>query len=300
MAKNIAYEVLSVFVDSSHDASRSGNALAVIPDPPPLTDVQMQAIAAALEPPPELGVARFSETVFVMDTSGSAYEVRIFTPHEELAFAGHPTLGTAWLLRDLGRVEGERLEQHSAAGVTPVASGGDVVWFERSGSVASDVEDRDPLAARRLAKSLRVDSHDIGLEPRELGRSGRLRPAFSDAGLEQLIVPLRDAATLEAAHPVDDSTFGDVGAYCFTAVQAGRLRARGFFGPVGITEDPGTGSAAAALGVYLADRVGAIDFEVMQGVEMGRPCRILVRADVGRVQVGGVSVRVTSGKIPVP
>jgi trans-2,3-dihydro-3-hydroxyanthranilate isomerase len=87
------------------------------------------------------------------------------------------------------------------------------------------------------------------------------------------------------------------GYYCFTATQAGRVQARGFFPGVGVSEDPATGSAAADLGVYLADRLGVIDFEIAQGVEMGRPSRMFVRAHPGRVEVGGSCHLVFRGEL---
>src|SRR5205823_11595877 len=121
------------------------------------------------------------------------------------------------------------------------------------------------------------------------GRSGRLMPAPSNAAIEQLMVPLRDLEALGNCRPVAQllAEFSDQGAYCFTAAGAGKVRARGFFPGLGVMEDPATGSAAAALGLLLADRSGPIHFEIAQGVEMNRPSRILVEAEPGRVRVGG-------------
>ena len=113
------------------------------------------------------------------------------------------------------------------------------------------------------------------------------------------MVPVRDVAALGRCRPVsaalEDAT-GE-GAYCFTASQAGRLRARGFWSGLGVTEDPATGSAAAALGLYLSRRLGAIDFEITQGVEIERPSRMSVSARDETVRVGGSCRIVFEGRI---
>ena len=87
------------------------------------------------------------------------------------------------------------------------------------------------------------------------------------------------------------------GAYCFTVTGKSHVRARGFFPGVGVAEDPATGSAAAALGLYLAERVGSIDAEVEQGIEMGRPSRISLRAESKTVRVGGRCAHVFDGRL---
>jgi trans-2,3-dihydro-3-hydroxyanthranilate isomerase len=89
------------------------------------------------------------------------------------------------------------------------------------------------------------------------------------------------------------------GAYCIAPYKAGVLRARGFFPEYGVAEDPGTGSAAAALGLYLADRVGDIELEVIQGVEMDRPCHIGMRARGRTVEVGGRCELIFAGRLEV-
>ena len=259
---------------------RSGNPLAVFPDAGGLTAADMQAIARTLN---------LSETTFVTSTTGDSYTVRIFTPHDELPFAGHPTIGTSWVLRRLGIVTADEIVQSSSVGRTDVRVQGDQLWFERPGKAARDLEETDPGIDERLAKALGLDVAEIGLEARELGRAGRLRPAFADAGVGHLLVPLRDLRALERCRP-SAPLLGEVttiGVYCFTSMIAGRLRARGFFPAVGIDEDPATGSAAAELGILLADRAGDIDQEVVQGVELKRPSRISVRARSNSVQVGG-------------
>jgi trans-2,3-dihydro-3-hydroxyanthranilate isomerase len=276
-------------VDVFADSAYAGNPLAVLPDAPSLSSKQMQAIAREMN---------LSETSFVTAADSDSYSVRIFTPQQELPFAGHPTIGTAWLLTHLGIVTDGDVVQRSGAGDTPVRRRGDEMWFERRGASEVDLSDRDPEVTRRLAKGLGIEERDVGLEARELGRSGRLRTAISNAGLDQLMVPVRDVEVLGRCRP--DHSLGDLGSnglYCFTAVQAGRVQARGFFPGVGVAEDPATGSAAAALGVYLADRIGDIEFEIRQGIEMGRPSVMRVRARKGIVEIGGRSVLVAKGTL---
>jgi trans-2,3-dihydro-3-hydroxyanthranilate isomerase len=267
-----------------------GNPLAVFPDARGLSARQMQSIASEMN---------LSETTFVMDVAEEDYTVRIFTPNEELPFAGHPTIGTAWVLKQLGRLQSGEINQHSRAGITPVREREGYLWFERPGTVSDDLEVREPDVNRRLARSLGLDEGEIGLEARELGRSGRLRPAWADSGVNQLMIPLRNLSALEKSYPL--GSFGEegIGVYCFTAAGAGQVRARGFFPGVGIVEDPATGSAAAGLGLYLADRIGDIRFELVQGIEMRRPSRILVRARKGVVEVGGQCESVLRGTLEV-
>lgn len=269
-------------VDVFADGPYRGNPLAVFPDASVLNAEQMQTIAAEMN---------LSETSFVTACEPDAYSVRIFTPREELPFAGHPTLGTAWVLHRLGRLTAERVVQRSPAGETRVTLGGAAVWFRRSGEVSADLATTHLQIEQKIAAALGLDPSDVGLEPRELGRSlDRLSPALSDAGIKHLIVPLRDAAALARCRPVarllEDLSEAH-GAYCFTATGAGAVRARGFFPSLGIEEDPATGSAAACLGVYLASRVGPIDLEVQQGIEMGRGSRMQIKAGEDEVQIGG-------------
>ena len=279
-----------VQVDVFADSPYRGNPLAVFPDAGELSGAQMQAIASEMN---------LSETTFVTRRDRDFYEVRIFTPEEELGFAGHPTIGTSWALRHLGAIDSDEIIQHSRAGDTPVRIDADRVWCERGGSSTADEDDHHPDYSRSLARGLGLNESEVGMETRELGRSGHLRPAFADAGLRHLLVPLRDLDALRRATP-NPAALPDVspgGFYCFTAVQAGRIRARGLFPGVGVPEDPATGSGAADLGLYLADRVGDIDLEIVQGVEMGRLSRIFVRAKRGRVLVGGSCHLVFEGEL---
>jgi trans-2,3-dihydro-3-hydroxyanthranilate isomerase len=276
-------------VDVFTDTPYEGNPLAVLAEASELSTSQMQAIAREMN---------LSETTFVTDATRDSYSVRIFTPAIELPFAGHPTLGTAWTLLHLDRITGDELIQRSGVGTTRVFKSGEELWFERPGEVQPDLDRRDPDSTRRLERALGLRSGQVGMEARELGRSGMLRPAYASAGVESLMVPVRDSIALKACRPRVHllEEFGD-GVYCFTAIQAGRVSARGFFSGAGINEDPATGSAAASLGLYLADRIGDIDFELYQGNEVGRPSRMAIKGRRGSVQVGGSCTLVLRGRL---
>ncbi|MFN2389455.1 MAG: PhzF family phenazine biosynthesis protein [Actinomycetota bacterium] len=267
----------------------TGNPLAVFPEAADLDRSQMQKIASEMN---------LSESTFVTHADSDSYRVRIFTPRQELPFAGHPTLGTTWVLRHLGLVTAEEVIQESQAGQTVVRVEGERLWFARTGRSGADIEEAAP-SFRRLAHGLALEPRDLGLEARELGRNGMLLPAVSGAGIDQLIVPVRDADTLLRCAPAADLAWdeGVVGFYCFTATQAGRLQARGFFPSLGIAEDPATGSAAASLGVYLAHRLGDIDVEIAQGEQVGRPSTIYLDAEEQSVRVGGRCAHVLTGAL---
>ena len=277
---------IDVFTDEAYE----GNPLAVFPESVDLNTAQMQRIAKELN---------LSETTFVTEVSGDTYRVRIFTPDEELPFAGHPTIGTAWMLRELGRVAGEVVYQESGAGRTKVVDRDGVLWLERQGRADPDIEDAAPDLRSRIAAAIGLAEDAVDMDAREMGRAGMLRPGIADAGLEQLMVPVRDLDALQRSVPRSDllGELPAVGVYVFTAVGAGRLRSRGYFPGVGVPEDPGTGSAAAALGLYLDRRLGDVDLDVLQGVEVGRPCHIRLRAGGGTVQVGGACTLVLRGSL---
>jgi trans-2,3-dihydro-3-hydroxyanthranilate isomerase len=198
------YFVVSVFVHAEAGEVASGNLLAVFTDPGDLTAEQMQAIARDLKPPSE-HLEKFSETTFVTDATGDSYRVRIFTPDEELPFAGHPTIGTAWLLRETGRISGDVLYQRSAGGKTRILDDRGVLWFERDGRADPDLEDSKPAARSEIARAIGLAESDLDLQARELGRPGLLRPGVANAGLEQLMIPVRDLETLTRCVPRVDA-----------------------------------------------------------------------------------------------
>ena len=279
---------LDVFAEGPY----KGNPLAVFPEAEGLGDEQMQAIAREMN---------LSETSFVTAVDDTGYDVRIFTPQSELPFAGHPTIGTVWLLAHLGHIKGTATTQRSAAGPTSVTSEGGVWWFERTGSAEPDLGDRSPDSSNQLATALGLDAGDIGLQGREFGRPGQLKPAYSEVGYAQLMVPVKNVEALGRCFPRADllKEAAGMGAYCVTAERPGFMRARGFWPGVGVAEDPATGSACAALGIYLADRLGDVDLQVAQGVEMGRPSLMRMKASEGRVSIGGGCALIFEGTLKV-
>jgi len=267
-------------LDVFTDAPYAGNPLAVFPDAAELSSEQMQSVAREMN---------LSETLFVTAIDDDGYDARIFTPQEELPFAGHPTIGTAWLLARSGAISGASTIQRTAAGPTSLELRDGMWWFDREGRAERDLDETKPGASAAVAKALGLSDQDIGLEARELGRPGHLSPAYSYGGLRQLMVPVRDVGVLGRCRPRSDllTETAGMGAYCVAAERPGYLRARGFWPGVGVDEDPATGSACAGLGIYLADRLGDIDLQVTQGIEMGRPSVMRVRASRGRVSIGG-------------
>ncbi|MBW3595495.1 MAG: PhzF family phenazine biosynthesis protein [Actinobacteria bacterium] len=277
-------------VDVFAEGPYTGNPLAVFPGAGDLTGPQMQAIAREMN---------LSETSFVIAVDRDGYDARIFTPQEELPFAGHPTIGTAWLLEHVGAISGSSIVQRTAAGDTPLTRRDGLWWFERDGKAEADVDETKPGTSAALAGALAISEEEIGLEAREFGRPGRLLPAYSDSGLSQLMVPVKNVEALARCSPRLDllAEIGGMGAYCVTAERAGYLRTRGFWPGVGVGEDPATGSACAALGVYLADRLGDVDLQVTQGIEMGRPSAMKMRASKGRASIGGACALIFEGTL---
>ena len=296
------FYTLDVFTDRVF----GGNPLAVFPDAEGIEPQTMQRIARELN---------LSETVFVTGAEGASFDVRIFTPASELPFAGHPTVGTAMLLTMLGRVPaGERLSR--------------LVLREQVGPVPVEVRMQDgrpvfaTLAAPRvpeagpptpapeiLAQVLSIGEADLG---------GSLAAANYSAGVPFLFVSVRSRDALGRAR-VDAGAWERHLARAWaphlyvTTDDAGEegvaLRARMFAPAMGITEDAATGGAATALAGLLAARDADADgtwcWKVMQGVEMGRPSRILVEADVrdrrvAQVRVGGSAVPVSEGEMTIP
>lgn len=267
-----------------------GNPLAVFPDASSLDDDQMQSIAREM---------KLSETTFVTGIEGDTYDVRIFTPGEELPFAGHPTIGTAWVLSRKGLLSGTKIIQRSKAGDTPVAISSDGASFERTGGSDPDLADKDADSTAVIAKALALDTEQVGLDAAQLGREGRLLPAASDAGVPVFVVPVRDREALRSIELRIDlfRAIDEAGAYCFTATEKGLIEARGLFPGLGVPEDPATGAGGAATGLYLADRLGDIDVTIEQGLQVQRPSVIEVSASPGRVRVSGSCHFVFSGTL---
>lgn len=285
-------------VDVFAERPWAGNQLAVVvgADPAQWPAARMQAFAREMN---------FSETTFASPVArDGAFDVRIFTPAEELPFAGHPTLGTAWVLRRFfgGPACEAGLSLRLGVGVVPVefedGDYGEVVRMRpRSPELG---EALDPTV---VAPCLGLDASAI--DPRHACRRVGI-------GMDFVIVPMRGLAALRAARPVSLPVGLDgkplfVYAIASEAMEpGGDLTARMFFEALGLREDPATGSAAACLAAYLSserwfggERVRA---RVQQGYEIGRPSCLYVGAeprDGGfAVDVAGKVELVARGELP--
>lgn len=296
------YVLLDVFTDRP----LTGNPLAVVLDAEGLDDRRMQAIAAEFN---------LSETVFIEKTGNPVHagRARIFTPQQELPFAGHPTVGTAVLLgiERAGGAAGSEVMLVLEEKAGPVRCGVTV----RSGSVGHAVFDA-PILPKPLQAALPADrvAEALGLTASELGFENHAACAYG-AGVSFAFVPVRDLAATGKARPVAaawQAAFGDLlGAfvYCRDATNASRhFHARMFAPGAGIVEDPATGSAAAALAGVIArfDQPpgGSHRYVIEQGFEMGRPSIIGLEIDMdggepAAVRISGDAIIVGRGTLDV-
>jgi trans-2,3-dihydro-3-hydroxyanthranilate isomerase len=273
----LRYVVADVFTDQP----LTGNQLAVFTDGRGVDDETMQALAQEL---------KFSETVFVLPASdGGHARIRIFTPTTELPFAGHPVLGSAFVLAGPLQVDEIRLE--TGSGVIPVTlerDGGRIVF----GWMSQPIPQWEPFArADELQALLGVES-SLPVEVYDLG------PTFAYVALSSE----EEVAALAPDFPAL-ARLTDVGVNCF-AGSASRWKTRMFAPLYGVPEDPATGSAAGPLAVHLA-RHGRIGFgeeiEITQGVEIDRPSKLHARVSgegdrIDKVEVGGSAVIVARGE----
>lgn len=261
----VNYLLLDVFTSER----LKGNQLAVVPKADGLLDDEMQAIAREFN---------LSETVFLFKPTGerNTAAVRIFTPYQELPFAGHPTVGAAVVLGLQRKASAVRMEEKVGL-ITALFEKAD----RRSGEARFALP-RLPARIAELSDKLGM-AQALGIEPEDIGCAG-YQPAVFSAGVTFHLVPVRDAGVLRRI-TVNRARWESVfhhdhnSAYVFTLTPDepdNDLAAR-MFG-MGLGEDPGTGSAAAALIGLLAEQAplanGQADFVLRQGVEMGRPCRI--------------------------
>jgi trans-2,3-dihydro-3-hydroxyanthranilate isomerase len=280
----LAYHVVDVFTDEAF----AGNPLAVVLDADDLSTEQMQSIAREFN---------LSETTFPTrpTVSGADYRLRIFTPTTELPFAGHPSVGTAWVLRSLDRIGSGRVMQECGAGVLPLDIGAAEATL--TGGLPTVGEPLDPVPFL-AAVGLTVDDL-VGTPVRSAGMG--LEFVFLHVSDDAVTRSMPELAAIMALDHVGISVF---------AYDDGRAHARVYAGGSGVLEDPATGSAALGLGVWLvasglADPDGTTSYVVEQGIEMGRPSRLgcTVDATNGQVVRGTVSgnvVPVAQGTITAP
>ncbi|MEG4071987.1 PhzF family phenazine biosynthesis protein [Microcoleus sp. Pol14C2] len=290
------FYIVDVFAESKY----AGNQLAVFcgAGVAELSQVQMLLIAREIN---------YSETTFIRspDPRDGGYDVRIFTPKKELPFAGHPTLGTAFVLQqEIIREKVDRVILNLAVGQIPVTfnyhnESADILWMRQNPPSFGQV-----LLAERLANVL-------NLEPDEIDPNFPIQEVST--GVPFIIVPLKTLASLKKAQVnldkyfelVDTTEAKEILIFCpETYSDLNDLSVRVFAHSLGIPEDPATGSANGCLAGYLVehDYYGSakIDVRVEQGYEIDRPSLLLLQAAKNEgeitVLVGGKVVMVAKGE----
>ena len=287
------YYILDVFTEEMF----KGNPLAVVLDADALSVEQMQTIAREFN---------LSETTFVMKPASSeaVRRIRIFTPTLELPLAGHPVIGTWYLLASEKLVtvaEGwNTLRQELLAGILPVdirVDNGRVseIWMTQATPRYFEAIDPEPV----------LDA--IGLTPNDARVTDSQPVQFVSTGVKQLMLPLTGRGALTRIRPNSDKLSSLLAGYdshllyCF-AESEGQVLARAFFSAGSfLFEDPATGSAAGALTAYLWKYKQLASLTIRQGEEMGRGARIhsRIKNDGTIVQVGGTAVVVAEGKLHI-
>jgi trans-2,3-dihydro-3-hydroxyanthranilate isomerase len=294
MEKKVFY-IVDVFAQERF----AGNQLAVFRSAGDLPDRQMQRLANEMN---------YSETTFILSDQqrGGGYDVRIFTPREELPFAGHPTLGTAYVIqREIVKEQIDRIVLNLKVGQIPVTldyEGGKIteIWMKQIAPIFGRIHMPESLPA-----VLSLETADI---------DDRFPVQEVSTGVPFMIVPLKSLDALKRATVVKDRYFElirdtEAKAILIFCPESHRgesqLSVRVFADYYGVPEDPATGSANGCLAGYLAKHrymgVGRIDIKAEQGYEMGRPSSLLLRAEEKGektdVLIGGKVIMIARGEL---
>lgn len=286
-----------------------GNPLAVFPDARGLSNNLMQRIAREMN---------LSETVFVLppDDPRNTRCLRIFAPRTELPFAGHPTVGAAFVLAALGEIpltgEETTIVFEEQVGPVPV-----LIRTQEGRPVFTQLSSKLPEAGP-TPPGIAELAEMLSLVPDDVLSTGEDHPQGFSCGNPFLFIPLRDRDALRRARlRIDiwedvllDGWATKVFVMCREPELPGsHIRARMFSPDLGIGEDPATGAAVSALGGYLGirapERDGTIKWVVEQGFEMGRPSLLHLEVDkkdgeITGVRVGGSSVLISEGTLELP
>jgi trans-2,3-dihydro-3-hydroxyanthranilate isomerase len=276
-----------VIADVFTDTKLQGNQVAVFTDAREIPEEKLQLIAREMN---------LSETVFVYKPEGEGHaRIRIFTPMIEMPFAGHPTLGTAFILSEPLQSDEIRLE--TGMGIVPVRLERDDSGRIVFGRMEQPLPAIEPYPdEKELLDILGIERSELPIELYDNG----VRHVYVCLGSEEEVAALRPDLNRLAEQSV---------ALCFNcfAGEGLRWKTRMFAPGGGVTEDPATGSAAGPLALHLA-RHGRIEFgdeiEISQGVEIRRPSTLFARVegsadDVQRVEVGGSAVTVARGELSI-
>ncbi len=277
------YVVIDVFTERP----LAGNQLAVFTNAQPIPEHLLQPLAK------EMG---FSETVFCYPAEAEGHaRIRIFTPASEIPFAGHPTLGTAFVLAAPMQLGLIRLETGSGLVAVELERGeSGRILFGRMSQPLPRIEPYE--RAEELLAALGLERSALPVE-------------LYDNGIAHVFVALESEQRVAALAPNSKAlaAFGSIGVNCFAG--AGKSwKTRCFVSGLGIAEDPATGSAAGPLALHLS-RHGAVAFgeeiEIRQGEEVGRPSFLYASAHgsseaVERIEVGGCAVAVARGEFGLP
>lgn len=283
------FRIVNVFAESTF----GGNPLCVFENATGMSEEVMQALARQFN---------LSETTFLLPSEKADALVRIFTPGFEMRFAGHPTLGSAHVVRAL-LGKGESLHLEFKAGVVPVLARGDV-WTFTAPSTGMPAMRAAGVPNALVAKLVGLAESDLAGDP-----------VWVDAGSEQLLIPVNGADAVRRAAAASEllpewpaSATGRKNAYVFAFDEresdAREVVARYFFTLPGggMAEDPGTGSACANLGGWL---IGAghplpASYKVRQGDAIGRPCKLTLGVAENRaIQVGGRVIELGRGSVDI-
>ena len=291
---SLSYVVLDVFTDRPF----AGNPLAVVLGAEELSTSQLQRIAREFN---------LSETAFPLvpteeeRAAGADYVLRIFTPGVELPFAGHPSVGSAWWLAQIGRVEPGIAHQQCGAGLLPVEVTSDLITLTGGRATVGDPIDPDQALAAVGLDASALDDPEVRVSSTGLAYAVVFIKPEHLASCRPDMQVLRE----EFSYPQEAA-----GVYVVSwDAERRHARARMFAGDLGSAEDPATGSAALALGARLVSRGdfddGQTTFTVSQGEDMGRPSNLTVTCEVSsgtpeRLRVSGNAVLVSEGVIAVP
>jgi trans-2,3-dihydro-3-hydroxyanthranilate isomerase len=293
--KNLTFYILDVFAEDKY----TGNQLAVVRDAAALSDGTMQKITKEMN---------YSETTFILsdDQRNGGYDVRIFTPEEEVPFAGHPTLGTAFVIQHkIIKEPAEMVILNLKVGQIPVTfseSGKDkgILWMKQIEPTFSRI-----IEPESVSEVLGIDKNDI---------DERFPVQEVSTGIFFMIVPLKTLDAVKRAKVAKEKYFKLIKdrqakailVFCpETYFQENDLNVRVFVDYFGVPEDPATGSGNGCLAGYLVKNryfgKDQVDIRVEQGYEIGRPSQLYLKAEQNQgqidVSVGGKVIMVAKGEL---